>query len=74
MTMPNDDRSLPVTTPDEGYELCYECRGDRLCWSCEGAGVRSSGERCLQCAGRGICIVCNGDGQLPAGTKDSLER
>jgi hypothetical protein len=74
MMMPNDDRSVPVTTPDEGCELCYECRGDRLCWGCAGTGQMLSGERCYQCAGTGLCIVCSGDGQLPAGTKDSPQR
>ena len=68
-----NDRNAPVTTPDEGYELCYECDGERRCWSCMGKAVRSNGERCFQCVGTGRCIVCNGEGQLPEGTKASLE-
>jgi RecJ-like exonuclease len=71
MTMPTD-RSLPVTVPDAGYELCYECDGERLCLFCHGKGRLSDGERCYQCAFTGRCIVCNGDGQLVAGTKASL--
>jgi hypothetical protein len=67
------DRSAPVTTPDPGYELCYECEGKRLCWSCHGEGRRRSGDVCNTCAGRGLCLVCNGDGQLPAGTEASVD-
>src|SRR5215468_12494295 len=67
------DRSAPLTTPDAGYELCYECEGKRVCWSCHGAGRRRNGDICNTCAGRGLCIVCNGDGQLPAGTEASVD-
>ena len=65
----NDDRSVPVTTPDEGYQLCYECGGNRLCRTCEGKGLLSDGEECYHCGRAGICIVCNGDGQFPKETK-----
>jgi hypothetical protein len=67
------DRSAPVTTPDPGHELCYECEGKRLCWSCCGEGRRSNGDVCHTCASRGLCLVCNGDGQLPAGTEASVD-
>ncbi len=63
-----DQTPPPVAVPDEGFELCYECDGKRVCWSCHGAGQRRNGERCHTCAGRGLCIVCNGAGQLPLGT------
>ncbi len=62
---------VPITTPDPGCELCYECDGKCVCWSCGGAGKRSSGTRCNTCAGTGRCIVCNGDGQLPIGARNA---
>jgi hypothetical protein len=66
------DLTKPLTQADSGYELCYECDGSRLCWSCRGAGRRSNGDRCNTCAGRGLCLVCNGGGELPIGTKARL--
>lgn len=65
------DANSPILNPDEGYELCYECDGKRVCWLCHGDQVLPNGERCGQCTGRGWCIVCGGAGQLrkvaPAG-------
>lgn len=54
--------------PLPSHELCYECDGERVCWSCRGAGRMSDGERCNSCTGRGRCIVCDGEGELPAGS------
>jgi hypothetical protein len=70
----SDQRPIPhpVTAPDFGMELCYECEGKRICWACDGQGAMSDGKRCFTCAGRGWCIVCNGAGQLREGTKASL--
>jgi hypothetical protein len=62
-------KPAPLTTPDNGYEICYECDGKRVCWSCGGAGVRDSGRRCNTCTGSGWCIVCGGAGQLQAGAR-----
>jgi len=67
------DRSKPLTQPDAGYELCYECDGSRLCWSCNGKGRLGDGERCYTCVGRGLCIVCNGDGELLLGAKAEVD-
>lgn len=64
----------PITTPPAGEELCYECDGKRVCWSCHGRGARLSGARCGQCVGRGWCIVCNGAGTLPEGTEASVDK
>ena len=64
----------PITIADEDCELCYECDGARVCWSCHGVGTRANGSRCNTCVGRGLCLVCNGDGQLPAGTRAKLGR
>ena len=52
---------------DPGYELCYECRGKRVCWSCEGNG-RFDDEICNECHAFRWCIVCRGGGQLSEGT------
>jgi hypothetical protein len=57
----------PRRAPDEAYELCYECRGDRTCLVCDGTGERLAGGRCLNCHGSRWCIVWRGSGQLPAG-------
>lgn len=59
----------PIVSPDPGYELCYECDGDRLCWSCRGSGTRKDGRQCSDCTGRGLCIVCDGEGQLVVGSR-----
>ncbi len=64
---------LPITTPDPGCETCYECDGKCVCWSCDGAGKRTSGTRCNICVGTGRCIVCTGDGQLPAGARKAAD-
>ena len=68
-----DDKKVspPLTTPDPGFEVCYECDGYRVCWACGGEGKMLDGSRCHTCAGRGSCIVCNGAGQLPLGTAAS---
>jgi len=63
----------PVTSPDSGQEICYECEGKRVCWSCNGAGTRRNGEICFQCGGSGRCIVCAGSGQVPHGTAARLD-
>src|SRR5262245_3389114 len=39
--------------PPPADEICYECDGEQLCWSCGGEGKRTSGERCHQCARSG---------------------
>ena len=53
----------PVTTPSPGYEVCYECRGERVCLVCRGAKTLA-GKRCANCSGQGVCIVCEGEGQI----------
>lgn len=58
------EQPTPITTPEAGYELCYECDGKRVCWLCHGDQVLPNGERCGQCTGRGWCIVCGGAGEL----------
>ncbi len=63
------ERGTPLTTPEPGYELCYECDGRRVCWLCHGKQILPSGERCGECVGRGLCIVCGGAGQLSAGSR-----
>jgi len=62
-----------LTTPDPGHELCYECDGNRNCWSCAGKGQRANGQPCGECMGQGRCIICSGDGQLPVGSKAAVE-
>jgi hypothetical protein len=53
----------PVVTPASGHELCYECRGKRFCWSCDGRGRFDDGI-CNTCHAFRWCIVCRGCGQL----------
>jgi len=54
--------------PDAGIEICYECRGKRVCWSCDGRGRMNDDALCLNCGGGRVCPVCSGNGQLPVGT------
>ena len=70
----NDDRALPITEPDEGFELCYECKGKRICWVCEGTGVDARGRRCISCGYTGHCIVGRGAGQHPLGTEARVDK
>jgi hypothetical protein len=63
-----DDDFKPVTTPDPGMEICYECRGKRRCWACDGRGRMNDDSLCLTCGGGRVCAVCSGNGQLPLGT------
>jgi len=62
----------PVVDPGPGFELCYECDGSRVCWSCEGAG-RHGDERCNSCHGDGKCFVCLAVGRLEEGAKAALD-
>lgn len=51
------------------YINCSYCHGTGLyeCWSCQGTGYNSNGDRCLSCGGRkGNCGYCSGRGQVVA--------
>ena len=66
---PTENRPVieSLRVPGEGFDLCYECRGDRTCLVCDGSGEGLGGSRCPMCHGSRWCIVCRGSGQLPAG-------
>lgn len=63
----------PVTTPEDGFELCYECDGLRTCLTCLGNGKYRDGTRCGTCGGSGWCYVCQGSGELRLGTLARLD-
>lgn len=65
----------PLTTPWEGFELCWNCHGEQLCPTCDGQGVRANGglelpcEACDESAHPAWCHVCAGAGQWPLDAK-----
>lgn len=50
----------PLTQPWNGFELCDECKGNKICPLCNAEGPCSG---MLSCRGRGWCMFCGGAGQ-----------
>lgn len=53
----------PLAQASDGYVLCYDCGGERLCVACDGEGTRN-GELCRWCSGRRYCLYCKGEGEV----------
>ena len=54
----------PLTKPQQGFELCYDCDGSKLCLWCRGSGQINK-KRCNSCFGAGWCSICGGAGEWP---------
>ena len=46
----------------EYYVECETCKGEGLCWMCEGEEIYEDGEDCECCGGSNECSDCDGSG------------